>query len=257
MRTVASGLTLLAIVVACVHASAAIVNELDSSAFAYKYEMDTAPNNQDLDANGTDDWFDTAAPPVSGGFAANTAQNQLFRGDFTGSIWRTLNNPAAADWTFEIRVAKTGGTQGSSGWFGIAQANLNESNSSTLGIKDSGIVFNGTEYLSDTPFGDGNYHVIRIAHDAVDNALYAWANGTLLNDDLSTPIAGANGSSFDNSTFIGDYGGAFAGDYSIDYMRLHTSAVAPVPEPSLLATAGAAGVAAGLTAVRRRRRRIA
>lgn len=237
-----------------VPSAAAIVNQLDSTGFAYKYEMDVQPNNQDLDTNGTDDWFDTGVPAVSGGFAANTAVDQLFRGDFSGSIWRATANTAAADWTFEIRVAKTGGTQGTNGWFGIAQANAGESNSSILWIRDDRVRFNASDYQVGTNFGDGSYHTFRIAHDAADNQLYAWVNGTLLNPSLSTPIAGSNGTTFDNSTFIGDYSGSgFAGNYSIDYMRLHTTAVAPVPEPSAMALVGTIVAGSGVAAARRRR----
>ena len=246
----------------CGYSSAAIVNQLDSSGFDYKYEMDEPPNNQDLNNGGGDDWWDAGVPSVQNGFASNTAQDQIYRGDFAlngdPSIWRLLANAPDAEWTFEIRVAKTGGTQGTNGWFGIAQANAGESNSSTMGIMDDRIRFNGTDYLQGGTFGNGEYQVIRIAHDAADNELYAWVNGILLNDNLATPIAGANGTAFDNSTFIGDYSGTgFAGNYSIDYMRLHSTAVAPVPEPSLLAAVGAASIAAGLVVIRRQRGRAA
>lgn len=210
----------------------AITLTKDSASFDYRYEMSTQPNNQDLDSNGTDDWFDTGVPTVSGGFAANTANDQIFRGDFSGSIWRAVANTAAADWTMEIRVAKTVGTQGTNGWFGIATANAGESNSSRFYIKDDRVVANDTNYLIGNNFGNGSYVTIRIAHDAADNHNYFWVNGTLLNTNLSTPILGVNGTGFDNSTFIGDYSPTgFDGDYSIDYIRLDTGAFAPVPEP--------------------------
>lgn len=232
----------------------AITLTKDSSAFDYRYEMDAQPNNQDLDGNGVDDWWDVGVPTVSGGFAANTAQDQIFRGDFTlaggPSIWRAIAGSASADWSFEIRVAKTGGTQGSNGWFGIAQANAGESNSSIFWIEDDRVRFNGTDYLIGTSFGDGSYNVFRIVHDAADNQLYAWVNGVLLNDDLSTPIGGSNGTGFDNSTFIGDYSGTgFAGNYSIDYIRLDEGAFAPVPEPAIAFLGGL-----GLLGLLRRRR---
>ncbi len=241
-------------------AAAGIVNTLDSSSFEYRYEMDEPPNNQDLNNGGGDDWWDLDVPAVQNGFAVNTAQNQIYRGDFAlngdPSIWRLLANAADADWTFEIRVAKRSGTQGPNGWFGIAQANAGESNSSTMGIMDDRIRFNGTDYLQGGAFGNGEYQVIRIAHDAADNELYAWVNGILLNDNLSTPIAGANGTAFDNSTFIGDYGSGFAGDWSIDYMRLHSTAVGPVtpvPEPDSYGFAGLGLAMAGWAVWKRRR----
>lgn len=231
-------------------ARSAITLNKDSSLFEYRYEMNSQPNNQNLDSNGTDDWFDTGVPTVSGGFAANTANDQIFRGDFSGSIWRAVANTAAADWTMEIRVAKTVGAQGTNGWFGIATANAGESNSSRVYIKDDRIVSNNVDYLVGGTFGDGSYMTIRIAHDAVDNHNYFWVNGTLLNTNLSTPILGVNGTVFDNSVFIGDYSPAgFDGDFSIDYIRLDSGAFAPVPEPGAGLLSGL-----GLLALLRRRR---
>lgn len=233
-------------------ALAGITQYADSSTFDYKYEMDTAPNNQDLDSNGGDDWWDDGVPTVSGGFATNTAQDQIYRGDFTlggpaPSIWRAVVSAgAAADWTLEVRVSKTGGTQSNLGWFGIATANEAESNSSRLNIEDDRISLSAgtdpsaTDYAVGTDFASG-YHTIRIAHDSADNEYYYWVNETLLNDDLDTPIAGVNGTGFDNSTFIGDFSGTLAGDYSIDYIRIDETPYA-IPEPAALGLVGLLGV---------------
>lgn len=229
--------------------NAAITASLDSSLFQYRYEMDSAPNNQDLDGNLTDDWSDTSVIPVSGGFATKTADAQLFRGDSANLLWRTLNSTAAADWSLEISVAKTGGTQGSSGWFGVATANLNESNSLAFLFKDDRITVSGVDYMVGTNFADGSQHTVRIVHDSVDNAHYIWVNNTLLNANLSTPIAGTNGTAFDNSIFIGDYSSAISGNFSMDYMRFDGGAYA-VPEPSMTCLLGAFGV---LGLLRRRR----
>ncbi|GAA5495100.1 hypothetical protein Rhal01_01272 [Rubritalea halochordaticola] len=224
--------------------------------FDYIYTMDVAPNNQDLDSNGTDDWWDTGVPTVSGGFATNTAADQIFRGDFTGSIWRSVvsDNTGTVAWTMEITVGKVGGTQGTNGWFGIATDV--EGPSSAIYIKDDRISIEqgavDLDFLVGTDFTTG-YHTVRIAHDAEAGGYYYWVNGTLLNDDTSTPIAPGNGSfSGSQSTFIGDYGGAISGDYSIDSLSLTSGAYAAVavPEPST-SLLGVIGVGALL--LRRRR----
>jgi hypothetical protein len=236
-------------------AGAAITLVKDSADFSYIYTMDSAPNNQDLDANGTDDWWDAGVPSVSGGYAVNTADAQIFRGDFTGSVWRTVipNNTGAVGWTLEITVAKTGGTQAANGWFGIATDA--ENLSSAVYLKDDRISIEqgatDLDFLTGASFGDGTYHTIRVAHDSVANSYYYWVNGALLNADLATPIAPGNPSI--NATlpsiFIGDYSSSIAGNYSIDAIRLTAGAFAPVPE------SGAALLGAlGLLGLLRRRR---
>lgn len=236
-------------------AQSAVTLQLNSTLFEYRYEMDTAPNNQNLDANAVDDWFDTGVPTVSGGYAANTAADQLFRGDFTGSIFRSIASTTTADWTMEITVGKTGGTQGTNGWFGIATDPAGESLSSAIYLKDDRISIEAgvtdLDFMVGTDFSTGSYHTIRIAHDAVANAYYYWVNGTLLNADTSTPIAPGNANiNASGATFIGDYSSTLAGNYSIDYIRIDSSgAYAPVPEPAS-ALLGALGT---LLLLRRRR----
>jgi len=234
-----------------------IVAVEDSSTFDYRYEMDTDPTGQDLDGNTTVDWFagnagsQTAPNTYVGGeaFSNNTVSpsEDLFRGDFNGSggndsIWRELvDDGAASDWTMEIKVRKVSGAQGSNGWFAFAMANLNESNSSDFLVKDDRLTINDTDYMVGTNFSTGS-HTFRVAHDSVDNEWYFWANGVLLNNDLSTPIAGTNGSVFDNATFIGHYSNSHAGEWAVDYIRIDENASAPIPEPSSLALLALGGM---------------
>jgi hypothetical protein len=245
--------TIAALAVTTMAANAAISLSGDSSTFDYLYEMDVDPTTQDQNSGGGNDWFNgtsggITSPVVSGGFAVsnNATSAELFRGDFgaggEGSIWReTVSGGAASTWTLEISVANTSSSTGT--WFGIATANLAEGNSSAFLIGADRVTVGGVDYMVGTDFNTGAYHDIRIAHDAVDNAYYYWVDGTLLNADLSTAIAGTNGTGFDNNTFIGQYSGSHAGDFSIDYIRLDTDAIAVVPEPSSTALLGLGGLA--------------
>lgn len=237
-----------------VGANAAITAFADSSTFDYKYEMDVNPSGQDLDSNGGIDWYPTAASGViipqtyAGGLATSNqgagTPEVLFRGDFADggnpSIWReVVSAGAAADWTMEIRISKVSVTPSADGWFGIATANSGESNSLRLNIEDNQVSFDADKKnaaMVGTDFTTGS-HTIRIAHDAIDNANYIWINGTLLNTDLSTAIAGSNGSAFDNNTFIGDFSN-FTGDWSVDYIRIDNDALGVIPEPSTSALLG-------------------
>lgn len=259
---------LLSVITALTNAD--ITSFADSSTFDYRYEMDVDPTTQNLDSLGAEDWFAgtsggvTAPNNFSGGIASSNSSaatpEVLWRGDFNtgggGSMWRELvSDGAASDWTLEISVRKDGGTQGSLGWFSIATANLGESNSMRFNFEDDRVsVSDGTtatDYLVGTNFADGSFHTVRIAHDTADNAHYIWVNDVLLNDDLSTPIAGINGSAFVNSTFIGDYTGSVSGDWSVDYMRFDTDALGVVPEQGAFALlAGLAGMC--FVALRRR-----
>ncbi len=248
--------TIATLAVTTMAANAAITLTGDSSTFDYKYEMDVNPGGQNLDSLGAEDWFNGTSsgitkPPVSGGVAVSNLTNkeQLFRGDFNaggaGSVWRELvSGGASSTWTLEVSMRKTSGTQGAKGWFGIATANSGESNSSAFEIHDDRVsLTGGADYLAGSDFSSG-FQTIRIAHDAVDNAYYYWVNGTLLNADLSTPIAGANGRAFDNNTFIGNYSGDFgSGEWEIDYIRIDTDAGAAVPEPSSTVLLGLGGLA--------------
>jgi hypothetical protein len=127
----------------------------------------------------------------------------------------------------------------------MAFANLSESNSTDFRVLNDRISVNDVDYLVGTDFDDGAFHTFRIAHDAVDNELFFWADGNLLNADLSTALNGNNGSGFDNSTFIGHYSGSHGGEWGLDYIRIDESALGltAIPEPSSTALLGLGGLA--------------
>lgn len=234
-------------------AHAAITVTKSSADFAYLYEMDSNPSAQDLDTNTTNDWFSgvaggsTIPQTYTSGFAisdqAATTPENLFRTDYGGSITRATLANANSPWTVEIAVRKTGGTQGADGWFGVAMQNPGASQSIRVNFEDDRVSYRtsptNTDYLLGTNFADGSVHTMRIAYEGSDS-YYVWINDTLLNTDLSTGLAGGNGSfNASGSWFIGDFSGGIGGDWEVDYIRYDAgSATAPVPEPTFALLGG-------------------
>jgi hypothetical protein len=228
-------------------AHAAITAVKDSSTFTYLYEMDVDPSGLDLDSNTTSDFFagtasgSTIPQTYTGGVAASnqaaaTPEN-LFRTDFTGSITRATLAGADTPWTLELAVRKTGGTQGTDGWFSFAAQNPTASQSVRVNFEDDRVSYRtaptNTDYLTGTNFADGSFHTLRVAYSGSDS-YFVWINDTLLNADLNTGFAGGNGSfNIGGAWFIGDYSGGLAGDWEVDYIRYDAGvATAPIPEPT-------------------------
>lgn len=247
-------------------ANAAIVTTKDSTGFTYKYEMDTNPSSQDLDSNSTSDWFSGAANGLiipqtySGGFASsNESANQvLFRTDFTNSITRNQLS-ANTPYTLEFNVQKTGGTQGTNGWFAAMLQSPGTSDSIRVSLEDNAVTVRTTggtftPYLTGTNFASGD-HTVRIAYEGSNN-YYVWVDGTLLNADLSTPLHGGNGDVNNLGVwFIGDFSADTSGDWKVDDIRFDPGTasaplLATVPTPAALP---AGLVLLGLAATRRRR----
>ena len=222
---------------------------------AYLWSMETNPSGLDLDSNSTDDYFASVAggaiipqtytdPGNTGTGVAASNQSAgtpeiLFRTDFGGSITRAQLADANSPFTLEWRVRKTGGTQGADGWFSVAIQNPGANYSARVNFEDDRVSYRdpgvNVDYLVGTNFADGNFHTMRLAKDTGD-AYYVWVNDILLNDDLSTPFAGGNGSfNTGGSSFMGDFSGGIGGDWEVDYIAFDTSGAYAVPEPSSLA----------------------
>ncbi len=240
------------VALACNVADADIVVEQDSADFTYLYEMDVNPGTQDLDGNLTVDFFAGAAggqiipQTYAGGFAfsnqgAATPEN-LFRTDYTNSLTRNTLANDNTPWTIELRVGKTGGAQGTDGWFGTAMQNPGASQSVRVNFEDDRISYRDSgannDFLVGTDFTSG-LHTLRIAYEGGDS-YFVWVNDQLLNSDLTTAagFAGGNGSfNAGGAWFFGDFSGGLAGDWQVDYIRYQdgiASAPVAVPEPTLL-----------------------
>lgn len=201
----------------------------DSSAFDFRYEMNVAPNNQDLDNNNTDDWFDTAAPSVAGGIASGGSGN-FFRSDFSNSISRA-NFSDDDPFTIEVRVrVLNSGTEGSGGTLSTSFNRDNDDSTTFLQVSRTGQNYNtgvdGATVLGSNDNTDG-FHTFRHVRESNgdifiyrDNVLLN-PGGTALSED--SDVNGATG------MFIGDTGGATSGDWELDYVRIAQGAFAPAP----------------------------
>lgn len=229
--------------------------QLDSSNFDYRYEMDLTPNNQDLDGNGADDWWDVGVPSVASGIASG-GSDLLYRSDFGNapgahSIWRA-NFPDDGDYTVEVSVrVLTTGAEGSRGSLSASFVREDDDSTSILYVSRDGQAYNtgvdNPATLGSNDNTDG-FHVFRVAREGSD--LWIWRDSVLLNPGglallEDSDVNGATG------LFVGDTGSATAGDWELDYIRITPGAFAPVPEP---ATAGLIGMGALMLIGRRRRR---
>lgn len=203
-------------------------NIADSTAFDFRYEMDVAPNNQNLDGNGSDDWFDTGAIPVSGGFATNSAPNQLFRGDFNNSVWR--NGVPNGDYTLEFSVqVDAGGAEVGAGTLGLFVEKPVDANAGLrLNIAKNGQSSSSGGAVNVALGGNDNtdgQHVFRVVHQGAGQ-YFIYRDGVALNGGAA--VTGVNNAN-NNGIFLGDFSGSLGGDYSIDYLRLTAGAFAPAP----------------------------
>ena len=90
----------------------------------------------------------------------------------------------------------------------------------------------GTDVVA-TGANDDAMHTYRIAYIYADDYYFVWRDGVLIyGDNTDIGIRGTNGG-FSNSgaTWIGDFSGSLSGEWEIDYIRFHDSAVAPVTAP--------------------------
>lgn len=192
--------------------------------FSWCYNMALAPNNQNLDGLGGDDWYDTAAPPVSGG-VANGGAGLLFRGDYTGSLWRLglANGNYTVEFSVNVQTNGTEGAMGSLGFFGEKPSDANQG--LRLNIKRQGqTISNGstvTQALgtNDNTFG---FHAFRIARVA-PGRYEIWRDGKRL---TTAPVTGTNNGN-DDGCFLGAFSTSLSGGWQMDDLGLTSGAYAP------------------------------
>lgn len=225
---------IIAIAALSVQAVAAPTDAQSSTQFTYQYEMDALLGTQNLDGNGTEDWFNGAVsgltqPTVSGGFGVSdqtaSPAEILWRTDFGGSLTRAT---VTGDFTIEFSVQLEAGTQdgGDVGTFGVAFQQPGQTQSIRINIDEDNVNGGGLGTVATTSNTD-TQHVYRVAREGTNN-WYLWRDGVLLNSDLATPVAGSNGNvNSGGFWFLGDFTGSLSGEWDVDYIRVTESVVAP------------------------------
>lgn len=210
-------------------ATSPLTNKLASSAFTYRYELDTAPFAQDLDLNVTNDWATNNSPPVSGGFASGT-NGLTFDANFAGSLWRAQ---FGTNFTAEFSVQPL--ALGAEGILGTLSFTASKGNNVApwLNVRRAGASW-GT--VSPTSLGsDANTdapHLFRLAREG--GQCWVWRDNVLLNPGGLPLAPGTTIAAGNNALFLGDNSGTGNnGAWQIDFIRLHPAAVAPDVEPNL------------------------
>ncbi|AQT68186.1 hypothetical protein STSP2_01341 [Anaerohalosphaera lusitana] len=216
-----------ACLIAFVGYAQAVPPSMDSLTFDWKYEMDTPPNDLDLDSNGTDDWWDGGAPAVSNGLAIGGVEGEFFRTDYGGSIWRENVTGAAFTIEFSVQVLTTG-TEGTVGTLGCYARNPATGGGPYFNVARSGQSLINTQATLDLGTQDNTdgQHVFRIAREE-DGSVWAWRDGELLNPNGEAMLGDL--AVFNNDILqIGDiWSTGHSGDYELDYLRFTSGAYAP------------------------------
>lgn len=213
----------------------------DSADFAYRYEADGLPTVEDT-GEGKTNWTFFNHPSVDAGFTAvggvlsystmaYTSGGEWFYSTSatSGSAWASLVNPVTS-FTVELSTKVTEGKGAVPGlhlildngeqrlYFNIAPDHA----AAGTGNAEGGLFGEGLDNSDD-------FHVFRLAFDAVADAYTLWRDGERIGFDLQTASSSGAGISFGDATSSG-FGAA-----EIDYIRWDpTGAYAPVPEPGML-----------------------
>ena len=207
----------------------------DSSTFEYQWEMDVLPSSQDLDNNGSSDYFPNVAggliePQVSGGIAISdtTASpgEALFRTDFGGSITRNVLAPNTPYWLeVSIKLDDTTTEPDDVGVAGIALQLPGDGTGLRMNIGASNVSFNfdGIDSIP-TPDNTDGFHRFQFFRNA-PNSYFIYRDDVLLNPG-GAPIFGTNFFNGNGAWFIGNFSSSLGGEFEVDYIRM-----TPVPEP--------------------------
>ena len=214
------------------------LEQLDSSQFAYKYEMVESPTAQDVDKSGNPDfagggsWFTLGTGVNAGSCSMVMSGGQYLKADAagtgaTGDVWRVMNATAGeggTGYTVEVRLKVTEST-GSIGAMLLNASTGDSSINSWLVFRTDALYWgNATDRklmdIDATVWHD--YRIVRVSGSTLHSV---YVDGTLVADDLPNGISASA-----NRIIMGSTGSAYKGKAQVAWLRFTKGAYAPVDE---------------------------
>ena len=217
-------------------------SQVDSTSFAYKYEMDANPTVVDYDGNGAADWDSWANASATVSFADGKMimpdGSALTSGlDSTTGIWTTQGFTAEEGFTVEFSLEVLSqmisrDQDATASAFCITFALSDSTELCPIFVGEDAVAWwaNSNFALTDVDNADGQ-HAYRVSRDSdVDGGRWwLWRDGELLTPEGT--LAQFNYTR--NATYFGPgTSSSSSGSVAIDYLRMDESASSPVPEPS-------------------------
>ena len=241
MNTATTTATLLAAATLATTATAAELPRLDSSKFAYKYEMIALPTAEDLDGTGAND-FTGAGSWITLGSGANvgtismsiTTGTQNINSGATsigtaGDGWRKLGATTAANggtgYSVEVRLKVTEST-GTKGALVLNASTGDSSVNSWLVFKDGKLAWGHNKNVADIADIDGGWHTYRLVREPGTTVHSVWMDGVLVGSNLSSGIDASI-----NRLLLGAANSDYAGKAEVMWLRFDKGAYAP-PDPN-------------------------
>lgn len=217
--------------------------QLDSSQFAYKYEMINLPTAEDIDGNGKNDfigggnWLTLGTGADSGSCSMAISGSQALKADAgkaedAGGVWRKMNATTGADggtgYTVEVRLKVTEST-GSKGALLLNASTGDSGVNSWLVFKTDQISWGHNKNVTVlTNMNATTWHNYRIVREPGTTVHSVWIDGILVHNNLSSGIDASV-----NRLFLGAANGDYAGKANVAWLRFHKGAYAPVDQKAV------------------------